>query len=171
MLTLSLLRHAKAGSDKPGVRDIDRPLAPRGRRAAPLMGRFVTEHHLVPDLVLCSTAKRARQTLDLVLAELASKPEVAIEEGLYLAEPEAILEVLRAASGPAKRVMIVGHNPGLQELAMLLAGAGRASDLAQIATKFPTTGLAVLNFAVRDWQSVRPGSGILRLYMSPRRLP
>jgi phosphohistidine phosphatase len=171
MLTLSLLRHAKAGSDKPGVRDIDRPLAPRGRHAAPRMGRFITEHHLIPDLVLCSTAKRARQTLDLVLSELASEPEVVIEEALYLAEPEAILEVLHTASGPSKRVMIIGHNPGLQELALLLVGAGRKTDLAQISMKFPTTGLAVLNFTARDWQGVRPGSGILRLYMSPRRLP
>ena len=170
MLTLSLLRHAKAGSDRAGVRDIERPLAPRGERTAPQMGRFIADHHLEPDLVLCSTARRTRQTLDLVMAELASKPKVVFDEALYLAEPEAILQVIQARARALKRVMVIGHNPGLQELALLLAGAGRKTDLAAIATKFPTAGLAVLNFTATDWDDARPGSGVLRLFMAPRRL-
>ena len=171
MLTLSLLRHAKAGSDIPGLRDIDRPLAPRGRRAAPLMGRFIAEHHLEPDLILCSASKRTRQTLDLVVSELSGRPEVILDEDLYIAEPERILEVLRAKADTTKRVMVIGHNPGLQELALLLEGAGRSSDVAAIRGKFPTAGLVVLNFSAKSWTEATPGTGILRLYMTPRRLP
>ncbi len=171
MLTLSLLRHAKAGTDRAGVRDIERPFAPRGERTAPLMGRFIAGHHLEPDLILCSTAKRARQTLALVQAELPSKPKVIYDEALYLAEPEGILEVIAARAGSLKRVLVIGHNPGLQELALLLAGAGRKADLAAIRTKFPTAGLAVLNFTASGWANARPGTGVLRLFMSPRRVP
>ncbi len=171
MLTLTLLRHAKAGTDRAGVRDIERALAPRGERTAPLMGRFIAGHHLEPDLILSSTARRTRQTLALVQAELPSKPKVVYDEALYLAEPEAILEVIAARAGSVKRVMVIGHNPGLQELALLLSGAGRKPDLAAIRTKFPTAGLAVLNFTATSWANARPGSGVLRLFMSPRRLP
>ncbi|MEZ5925139.1 MAG: histidine phosphatase family protein [Hyphomicrobiaceae bacterium] len=171
MLTLSILRHAKAGTERPGESDHDRPLAPRGRRAAPLMGHFIAEHHLEPDVVLCSTATRTRQTLDLISAEFVSEPRIVFDEALYLAEPEDILGVLRTRSGLVKRVMIVGHNPGLQELVLMLAGAGRKGDLALIRSKFPTAGLAVLNFTQTDWSSVGPRTGVLRLYMSPRRLP
>lgn len=171
MLTLTLLRHAKAGTDRAGVRDIERPLAPRGERTAPLMGHFIAEHHLEPDLIVCSTARRTRQTLALVQAELPSKPKVIYDEALYLAEPEGILGTIVSRAGPVKRVMVIGHNPGLQELALLLSGAGRKTDLAAIRTKFPTAGLAVLNFTATAWASIRPGTGVLRLFMSPRRLP
>lgn len=171
MLTLTLLRHAKAGTDRAGVRDIERALAPRGERTAPLMGRFIAEHHLEPDLILCSNARRTRQTLDLVLPELATKPKVIYDEALYLAEPEGILEVIVDRAGPLKRVMVIGHNPGLQELALLLSGAGRKADLAAIRAKFPTAGLAVLNFSATSWANARPGTGVLRLFMAPRRLP
>jgi phosphohistidine phosphatase len=171
MLTLSLLRHAKAGSDRAGIRDIERPLAPRGERTAPLMGRFIAEHHLEPDLILCSTSRRTRQTLDLVLPELTTQPDVAYAEDLYLAEADETLAVIKARSGSQKRVMIVGHNPGLQELALLLAGAGRKADLSALRKKFPTAGLAVLNFAARDWAGATPGAGMLRLFMAPRILP
>lgn len=171
MLTLTLLRHAKAGTDRASVRDIERALAPRGERTAPLMGRFIAGHHLEPDLILSSTARRTRQTLALVQAELPSKPKVIYDEALYLAEPEGILEVIVGRAGLLKRVMVIGHNPGLQELALLLAGAGRKADLAAIRTKFPTAGLAVLNFTATGWSGARPGTGVLRLYMAPRRLP
>lgn len=171
MLTLSLLRHAKSSSDRARIRDIERPLAPRGERTAPLMGRFIAEHHLEPDLILCSTSKRTRQTLDLILPKLTTRPEVAYDDDLYLAEPEGMLQVLRARSGTRKRVMIIGHNPGLQALALILSGAGRTADLKAIRAKFATAGLAVLNFTAPDWSGATPGAGILRLYMAPRRLP
>jgi phosphohistidine phosphatase len=171
MLTLCLLRHAKAGSDKPGVRDIDRVLAPRGRSAAPRIGRFIADHHMEPDLVLCSTAERTRETAGLVLAEFSHRPEVVYTEDLYLAEPEQIRAVIESRSQGRKRIMVIGHNPGLQELALELAGAGRRADLEAIRMKFPTAGLAVLNFTATRWQDATPKTGILRLFMSPRRLP
>lgn len=171
MLTLLILRHAKAGSDRPGLRDIDRPLAPRGREAAPLMGRFIAAHDMEPDLILCSSAKRTRETLDLARAELMTAPEIIFTEDLYLAEPEEIRAVILARAGSHKRVMVIGHNPGVQELALELAGAGRRSDLEAIRTKFPTAGLAVLNFTATRWAEATPKTGILRLFMSPRRLP
>jgi phosphohistidine phosphatase len=135
------------------------------------MGRFIAEHHLEPDLILCSTSKRTRETLDLVLPELPSRPEVLFEEALYLAEPELVLDVLRTRAGATKRVMVIGHNPGLHELALSLSGAGRKADLAALRGKFPTAGLAVLNFSAKGWAAATPGAGLLRLYVAPRRLP
>jgi phosphohistidine phosphatase len=171
MLTLLILRHAKAGSDKPGLRDIDRPLAPRGREAAPRMGRFIAAHDMEPDLILCSSAQRTCETLELIRSELMTKPEVVFSEDLYLAEPEEVRATILARAGVHKRVMVIGHNPGLQQLVLELSGAGRRSDLEAIRTKFPTAGLAVLNFTATRWADATPKTGILRLFMSPRRLP
>ena len=134
------------------------------------MGRFIASHDMEPDLILCSSAQRTRETLDLIRSELLSKPEIVLTEDLYLAEPEEIRATILARAGAHKRVMVIGHNPGLQELVLELSGAGRRSDLEAIRAKFPTAGLAVLNFTATRWAQATPKTGILRLFMSPRRL-
>ena len=124
MLTVSLLRHAKSSWDDSSLDDYERPLNKRGEAAAPRMGAFMAQHGLAPDLVLCSSAVRARQTLELVLPHLADRPQVVYEDGFYLAAPSAMLARLQKVDAKARHVLIVGHDPGMQGLALELAGDG-----------------------------------------------
>ena len=170
MLTLSLLRHAKSSWEDGSLEDFERPLAKRGESAAPRMGAFMAERGLAPQLVLCSTAARARQTLDLVLPHLAGDPSVVYEDRLYLAAPSVLLARLRKVDGNISHVMIVGHDPGMHGLAVALAGAGEPSMLQALAAKFPTAGLAVIRFKARSWAKVGRGAGRLELFTTPKML-
>ena len=171
MLTLSLLRHAKSSWDNPGAKDFDRPLAKRGESAAQHMGTFMASKGIAPELILCSPAVRARQTLDLVLPHLAGTPTVEYEEAFYLAAPPALLGRVRKIGAKVHHVMIVGHDPGMQGLAMDLSGTGDAETLAALARKFPTGGLAVIRFKAREWSKIGPAKGHLELLMTPKALP
>lgn len=171
MLTLSLLRHAKSSWDENSLDDFERPLNKRGEAAAPRMGSFMAQHGLAPDLVLCSSAVRARQTLDLVLPRLADRPQVVYEDDFYLAAPSVMLARLRKVDAKARHVMIVGHDPGMQGLALELAGDGEPKLLQALSTKFPTAGLAVIGFKSRMWSKVAPGTGRLALFATPKSLP
>lgn len=170
MKRLLLLRHAKSDWADGGLDDFDRPLAPRGEAAAPVMGRYLKSRKLIPDLVLCSAAKRTRQTWDLVAPELKTAPEVRFRRGLYLAPPGRMLDALRKAPAAVKTLMLIGHNPGMAGLALRLAGGGRKKALAALAEKFPTTALAVIDFDVADWDSVADGAGRLTAFVRPRDL-
>jgi phosphohistidine phosphatase len=171
MLSLMLLRHAKSSWDDPALDDFDRPLAARGREAAARMGAYMARQGLAPDLILSSTAVRARQTLNLVLPHLAGAPHKAFADGLYLATPAQLLSRLRKVEPAATAVMIVGHNPGMHRLAVSLSGNGEARSLKALAAKFPTAALAVLTFDVGDWSGVATRGGHLADFMVPKRLP
>jgi phosphohistidine phosphatase len=171
MLTLSLLRHAKASWDDLGCSDFDRQLAPRGLAAAPLMGRAMRAAGIRPALILCSAAKRTRQTLEHVLPELGSPaPTVTYDEKLYLAPPVSMMQVIHKLPKTELHVMMVGHNPGHHLLALELAGDGEPSALAALSEKFPTAALAVLTFKTNDWRNVAPASGTLTHFLTPRTL-
>lgn len=154
MKTLILLRHAKSDWTDPAQADHDRPLAARGRIAAPKMGAWLKAHGPEPDLILCSTATRARQTLDLALEAWGVKPPVQFDRGLYLAGGAGVLTRLRKAPGAAKAVMVVGHNPDLEQLARRLATAGDRTALARLAETYPTAGLAVIELPVERWAEI-----------------
>ena len=171
MLTLSLFRHAKSSWDDPGVKDFDRPLAPRGEEAAPRMGAFMAEHDIQPELILCSPAARTRRTLDLVLPHLNGGPTVIYEESFYLAPTSQLLARVRKIEAKVRHVMIIGHDPGMHGLAVELAGSGAPKLMQALAAKFPTAGLAVLDFELDEWSKVGPGLGQLRIFMTPKRLP
>jgi phosphohistidine phosphatase len=170
MLTLAILRHAKSDWDDPALADHDRPLASRGRKAAPAVGRFLRKAGLVPDLVLCSTARRAVETLERVLPEIDADPIICHERDLYLASAARLLGRLRRIAEPAELVLLVGHDPGLHELAVGLAGTGTEAELAALAAKLPTGGLVVVDFPVDHWRKVAAGAGTLRLFVTPREL-
>jgi len=170
MLTLSLLRHAKSSRSYDRLKDIDRPLNGRGERDAPRMGAFLARQRLVPDLILCSPAVRTRQTLDLVLPRLKASPEIVYVDVLYPGSPPAMLKRLRQVAGKVPHVMIIGHNPGLQALALSLAAKGDATALEALAEKLPTAGLAVIELDAPSWAKAKPGAGRLRLFMGPKRL-
>jgi phosphohistidine phosphatase len=170
MFTLSLLRHAKSNWDDPGLKDFDRPLARRGEAAAPRMGEFMAAQGIEPELILCSPAVRTRQTLELVLPYLTAGPTVVYEEAFYLAAASQLLARVRTVEANVRHVMIVGHDPGMHGLAVELAGSGAPKQMQALVAKFPTAGLAVLDFEVDGWPDIGPGLGRLRLFMTPKRL-
>jgi phosphohistidine phosphatase len=135
-----------------------------------LMGKAMAERGIDPELVLCSSARRTRDTLDLVLPELRVEPKVVYEDALYHASPERMLEMLRAIRPGTNRVLLVGHNPEMQAFALDLVGSGPKHYRDRLMTKYPTAGLAVINFAAGLWKSVTVNSGTLNLFLSPRDL-
>lgn len=166
MALLHLFRHAKAGRDDPRLDDHDRPLAPRGRKAAPMMARWMAENEVTPDLVLVSTAKRTRETWSLMKPALRPAPEVGFEDGLYLASADELLDRVRRLDEERREVMLVGHNPGLHELAVQLA-AGHGIEYGRLAEKFPTAALCTIDFGRKPWRRLEAKSGRLVRFVRP----
>ena len=158
---LLLLRHAKSSWDDPALADHDRPLAPRGRKAAKRIGEYLRRQETAVSLVLCSTARRARETVDLV----APGGRIEMESGLYGASAGQLLEHLRRVLEEATTVMLVGHNPAMQDL--LVSLVREPGDLA--AQKFPTAALAMLAFS-GPWRLLEPGRAELTALVTPREL-
>ena len=157
MRTLHLLRHAKSSWDEPRLDDHERPLSGRGRKAAPAMGEWMAAHGVAPELILVSTASRTQETLNAILPQLASEPEIRSEDALYLATADELLARLRRLPASRREVMLIGHNPGLHELALLLAQAGDDAGHQRLSEKFPTAALASLE-AAGGWSRLKPGS-------------
>ena len=169
MLTLSLFRHAKSSWADPSLEDLDRPLAARGRKAAPAMGAFMARK-VRPDLVLCSPSLRTRDTLALV-AGLIGTPRTLFPADLYLPPSETLLASICATEQTVAHLMVVGHNPGLHMLAVGLTGPDESAGAKALRAKFPTAALAVINFPVEAWRDIALGTGRLSLFMTPKRLP
>ena len=170
MLTLTLLRHAKSSWSNPAMADRERPLAARGLADAPLMGKAMAERGIDPELVLCSSARRTRDTLDLVLPELRVEPKIVYEDALYHASAKEMLDMLHGIQPGANRVMLVGHNPEIQSFALDLVGSGPKHLRDRLRTKYPTAGLAVINFSSGLWPNVAINSGTLNLFLAPKDL-
>jgi phosphohistidine phosphatase len=170
MLTLYLFRHAKSDWQDPRLKDLDRPLAARGRKAAPRMGAYLVQAGIRPALVLSSTSVRTRETCALAFALWSAPPKIRFEAPLYLASPATILALVRKLPTTLPSVMLVGHNPGLHETALSLAGHGDAAALSRLSAKFPTAALAEIAFDAAKWDDVRPGTGRLIRFVTPRSL-
>ena len=168
MRRLMLLRHAKSGWPG-GVADIDRPLATRGRDAAPLVARHLADEGLVPDLVLVSPARRTLETWNLVQAAAADAP-MRTDPRIYEAPPGRLLEVAQEVGPEVRTLLMIGHNPGFEGLARLLVGHGDRYAFARLAQKYPTAGLAVIDFPVETWREVEPGTGRLDRFVTPASL-
>ena len=174
MRRLMLWRHAKTETDAPSGQDHDRRLDERGRRDAAEMGSWIGRHPPFPDLVLVSTAVRAQQTWDLAwlaMKDRIAAPRVEHLDELYGAEPTQLLKIVRLAEAQApKQIMLVGHNPGMHELAMMLAGSGDKPARKAIEDNLPTAGLAILDFAIDEWSEVAFRRGKLVRFTSPKLL-
>ena len=166
MRTLLLLRHAKSSWDDPGLADEARPLAERGRRAADRLGAHLRERGLVPDRVLCSPAERTRQT-----AARALDQPVELRPELYPGEPAALLAALSGLGDEVSCAMLIGHNPGLEELAVALCATGRPRALRRLRKGFKTGALAEIELDVPGWRQVAPGGGRLVRFTRPKDLP
>ena len=170
MRRLYLLRHAKSDWGDPGRRDFERPLAPRGKRAAPAVAQWMNANGCAPGYVLCSTARRAAETWALVAGVLESAPEVATAEELYHAAPAGLFALAQALPDRHDSAMMVGHNPGFHLLASALAGEGPDDLMQQLAAGYPTAALAGIEFDAASWSEIAPGAGRLTCFVRPRSL-
>ena len=161
MKTLLLMRHAKSSWADAAQPDFDRPLNERGRQTAPVMGRFLRHQSLKPDLVICSPAERARLTATLALAAAQLDREVRYDARIYEASAGRLLEVVNEAPEPAATVMLVGHNPGLEELIRLLTGEHE---------RMPTAAVACITLDLDTWRAVTPQAGRLAWLVRPKEL-
>jgi phosphohistidine phosphatase len=167
MRRLLILRHSKTERPQPGERDRDRKLTKRGRADAPLIGAYMAHHDLVPDLALVSPASRAEETWALVAKALPRAPRVVKEEGIYNAGRDRLISIIRKAPD-AHVLLLVGHNPGLHELAVSLIASGDVEARERVNEKLPTSGLVVIDLAFDDWSRLHPHAGRVERFVSPR---
>jgi phosphohistidine phosphatase len=174
MRRLMLLRHSKTENDAPSGRDRDRRLDDRGRRDAAEIGGWIGRHPPFAGSVLVSPAVRAHQTWEIAwqaMKALVPEPQVELVPELYGADPSQLLETIRDASAAdPKTLMLVGHNPGMHELALALTGSGDAAGRKALADNLPTSGLAIFDFGIDDWADVAFRRGRLVRFMSPKLL-
>jgi len=164
--TVLLLRHAKSSREDPELADFDRPLTGRGRRDAPRMGAWMHEAGLQPDLVLCSDAKRARETWAGLAETLRCAAPVLFERALYMASAKALCRRLQRLPGKVGSVLVIAHNPGLEEAAQALAD-GSGEPMERLQRKFPTAALARLDFEIEEWSQLQPDSGRMSQFVTP----
>jgi phosphohistidine phosphatase len=167
MKRLYLLRHAKSSWKDMSLPDHDRPLAGRGRRAAKAIARHLHEEGIEPELVLCSSARRTRETLDWIEPALGT-PDIRVERDLYAASADALLERIRRVPRTVESVMLIGHNPGMQELAL---GLARRSDaVRELEAKYPTAALVTLAVDAASWHEIDRDTAELVAFVRPRDL-
>ena len=170
MRRLLLFRHAKAERSIPGASDRDRDLIDRGRKDAARIGTYMAAHALVPDRVLVSTAARTQQTWKAAEGAFKPAPAATMVENLYDATPHAILAAIKDVPAKAHTLMVIGHNPGLHELALMLIASGDVEAREKLREKMPTSGLVIIDFAFDDWNKLHPQSGRLERFVSPKSL-
>ncbi len=164
MKTVCLLRHAKSAWDDASLDDVDRPLNDRGRDTASRMAGFMAAEKIVPDAIVCSAARRAIETLEHIAPALG-QPDTRVEPDLYMASSDVILSMLHGLPETSESVLLIGHNPGIEEAALRLAGAGDAKLLERMERKYPTCTLAVIAFDTFDWSEIAEGRGRLERFV------
>jgi len=169
MKSLTLLRHAKSGWDDPDLRDFDRPLNPRGRRAARRVGSEMKSRGLAFDLVLASPARRVVETIEEFAAGYGAL-DPNYDERLYLAAPTTLLDVVRHAPDTAGRLLLVGHNPGFEQLALRLARRDGEALRRAVGIKYPTATVAEIELPAAHWREAREGTGRIVRFIRPRDL-
>ena len=167
MKILGLLRHAKSDWDDMAKRDFDRGLNDRGRKGAALIGEHIREHGIKWDLVLASPAERVKRTIDAALPET----EPVFDQRLYLASSDTIFETIADHAGEADKVLVIGHNPGLQEVLFDLVAPANENELfAEVATKLPTASYCVVECEAESWEELKKNCGTLVHLARPRDL-
>lgn len=170
MKTLVLLRHAKSSWDDATLEDFDRPLNDRGRKAAPTMAWWIRTEDLIPDLALCSAARRTLDTWELMAPVLERPVPVRVEHDLYEADSDDIIRAIQSVGSDIDTLLVLGHNPGIETTARVLAAEGGEKPLRRMRKKFPTAAIAVIRFDTDKWTEVEPGAGTLRSFVKPKDL-
>ena len=168
MRRLLLLRHAKAERLQSGGRDHDRVLTERGRSDATKLGVFLARHGFVPERTIVSASARTRETWALLSSAFGRPPAVDFDERLYDATPQTILQTIKAVARETATLMVIGHNPGLHELAAMLIASGDIDARERLGEGFPTSALAAIGFAADDWSAVHPHGGRLEHFVTPK---
>ncbi len=166
MKHLYLLRHAKSSWDDEGLSDVERPLAPRGEKASAAIGKHLRKHGVAPELILCSPSVRTRETLDRIGLD---ESEIRFEDAIYEATAGELVEVLHGVTPGIESVMLIGHNPGIERLAITLARGGDGAGLERLARKYPTAALATLTF-YGSWAELGPDDAELASFVTPKQL-
>lgn len=164
------MRHAKSSWDQEGIDDFFRPLNKRGQKAALEMGHYLAQKGLYPQRVLCSSAQRTRETFAHVLPQLPETMDVRFSRTLYEADVPDLITGIRAFGQNDQTLLVVGHNPTIQEGALLLAGRGSEQARKDMSEKFPSAGLAIIDFEGLNWANIVPRSGWLAGFITPRQL-
>ncbi|HEY4140243.1 MAG TPA: histidine phosphatase family protein [Pseudolabrys sp.] len=170
MRRLILFRHAKAEPSELGLEDLARSLVERGRKDAGKIGAYMKSHGLAPDRAIISPAARTQETWKYTAAALKPSPAAMTADKLYDATPHAIFAVIKAAPASAHTLMVVAHNPGLHEVALMLIASGDIDARERLREKLPTAGLVIVDFAFDDWDKLHPQSGRLERFVSPKSL-
>ena len=170
MRTLYLLRHAKSSWKDTSLEDFDRPLNKRGRQAAKAMAGYFIDRGVRPATILCSSATRTRETLERMQKKLGPNIPVRFEKGIYLASANTMLRRLRRLDDGLASAMIVGHNPGMERLALMLAGDDGGAERSAVAEKYPTGALCVLDLDIAHWRDAAPGCAHIAAFVRPRDL-
>jgi phosphohistidine phosphatase len=165
-----LLRHAKAVPADPGMRDFDRGLEARGRTDAPKMGAYMARHALLPDRATVSTARRTRETWELVATAFPTPPPVVYDDRLYDAGPDALFKIVTETPASIRTLLLIGHNPGLHKLATQLIAAGDVDARERLQEELPTCALVTIEFPFDDWSKLHPRAGRLDRFVTPRSL-
>jgi len=168
MRRLLLLRHAKAERPQPGREDRERVLSERGRTDAARLGAYLARHRFIPDLALVSASARTRETWALVAKAFNRTPPARFDQRIYESSPDAILKVVSGTAPNATTLLVIGHNPSLQELAAMLIASGDVDARRRLKEEFPTAAVAVITFAVEDWRGVHPHGGRLEHFVGPK---
>jgi phosphohistidine phosphatase len=166
MRTLYLLRHAKSGWDDPNLADFDRPLSGRGHRETAEAAALFADRGYRPATVICSTARRTRETLAGLLPVMSTDMHVEFTHRVYEADAGRLLDIVRGAPEDADSLLLVGHNPGLEQLARTLAGHGDPGVWRRLRAHYPPAGLTVLQFG-GAWTSIGPATGLLQAFETP----
>ncbi len=170
---LTLLRHAKSSWDDINLRDFDRPLAPRGIKAAPKIGKYMAENDILPEYVWCSSARRTTETFARIQSVLPVTPHVRYDDMIYSAgTASGLVNLIRSAAPEVSHLMIVGHNPTMQDMVLSLVGwqQGQAEHKAQIQRKFSTGALANIDFEMDGWSDIDYETGRLCHFVTPKML-
>jgi len=167
MRRLMLLRHAKTERAEPGEPDRERKLTKRGRHDVPVIATYMARHKLIPELAIVSPARRAQETWVLLASAFAKAPRVIDDERIYNASADAIIAVI-AASGTARSLLVVGHNPGLHDAAVRLIGTGDVDLRGHVTEKLPTCGLIVIDLPFDEWSRLHHHAGRLERFVTPR---
>lgn len=170
MRRLLLFRHAKATRSGRGIEDRPRALVDRGRKDSATIGAYLAADALIPDRVLVSPAVRTQETWKFTAPEFRASIDAETAEQLYDATPEAILAIIKETPASTQSLLVIAHNPGLHELALMLIVSGNISTRAQLKEKLPTAGLVIIDFAFDDWRELRRDSGRLDRYVTPKLL-
>lgn len=170
MRRLLLLRHAKAERSEPGTKDLARVLIDRGRKDAAKIGAYMAAHALIPERVILSPAARTQETWKYAAAAFHPAPAAMSAERVYDATPHCLLGVIKDTPAGVHTLLLIGHNPGLHELALMLVAAGDVDARERLREKLPTSGLVIIDFALDNWSKLHPQSGRLERFVSPKTL-